>query len=269
MRAATSCSRARGRPGARRPVRRAGRRPGRLPGVDGAAPVGSTGPGAAPRADGRLPVAGGEGARCRRTGHRSSGTGRRYRTHRTIRSLLERMAARPLVLALDDLQWADAATTELIAFLLLGAARLLLALAARTAAMPATLDRALAAAERDERNAAAGRHRIWNRFHRTRGRALPTSRAGEGPAPAIYRRAEAIHSTCSNCPTATRRRPTGSAVPRCPGSRRSGAAAPRRSPPAATARSRQRGRSANSSSRSWWPRRRSETCPSCSPRSTS
>jgi DNA-binding CsgD family transcriptional regulator len=43
----------------------------------------------------------------------------RFRVHHAVRELLERLAAgRPLVLILDDLQWADGASLELIAYLL-------------------------------------------------------------------------------------------------------------------------------------------------------
>ena len=43
----------------------------------------------------------------------------RYRTHRAVRALLEALAARtPLVLALDDVHWADPASAELLASLL-------------------------------------------------------------------------------------------------------------------------------------------------------
>ena len=43
----------------------------------------------------------------------------RYRTHRAVRALLERLAVRvPLVLALDDLHWADEASVELVCHLL-------------------------------------------------------------------------------------------------------------------------------------------------------
>src|SRR5262249_42877860 len=43
----------------------------------------------------------------------------RYRVHYAIRALLERLAKRqPLVLALDDLHWADQASVEVIAHLL-------------------------------------------------------------------------------------------------------------------------------------------------------
>jgi predicted ATPase len=43
----------------------------------------------------------------------------RYRAHRAVRELLERLALRrPLVLILDDVHWADAASVELLAALL-------------------------------------------------------------------------------------------------------------------------------------------------------
>ena len=43
----------------------------------------------------------------------------RYRSHRAVRALLERLAAtQPLVLVLDDLHWADSASVELLGALL-------------------------------------------------------------------------------------------------------------------------------------------------------
>jgi DNA-binding NarL/FixJ family response regulator len=76
----------------------------------------------------------------------------RYRAHRAILDLLERLAAtRPLVVALDDLHWADPASLELIAALLRRPprARVLLAVAFRDAQAPAVLADALGAGQRD------------------------------------------------------------------------------------------------------------------------
>src|SRR3954471_24119537 len=64
----------------------------------------------------------------------------RYRTHRAVRELLERMAAtRPLVLVLDDVHWADAASIELLGALLRPrpAAAVLLAIGERPRQLPA------------------------------------------------------------------------------------------------------------------------------------
>ena len=75
----------------------------------------------------------------------------RYRAHRAIRELLELLAAgKPLVLALDDLQWADAASVELIGALLRRppAGPVLMAMARRTEPSPARLSAALERARR-------------------------------------------------------------------------------------------------------------------------
>ena len=76
----------------------------------------------------------------------------RYRTHRAVRALLERLAReRPLVLVLDDLHWADEASVELIAHLVRHPpdAATMLALAYRPAQAPSTLVAAADQAERD------------------------------------------------------------------------------------------------------------------------
>jgi DNA-binding CsgD family transcriptional regulator len=76
----------------------------------------------------------------------------RFRVHRAVRSLLERLAgAQPVVLVLDDLQWADQASCELIASVLRRPpeAAVLLALAYRAGLAPAVLVRALAAVSRE------------------------------------------------------------------------------------------------------------------------
>jgi ATP/maltotriose-dependent transcriptional regulator MalT len=73
----------------------------------------------------------------------------RYRSHRAVRDLLERLAAtKPLVLVLDDLHWADSASVELLGALLRRppAAPVVIALAVRPRQIPerlaATLERA-------------------------------------------------------------------------------------------------------------------------------
>ncbi|HSE81226.1 MAG TPA: BREX system ATP-binding domain-containing protein [Gaiellaceae bacterium] len=71
----------------------------------------------------------------------------RYRAHRAVRGLLERLARyRALVIVLDDLQWGDAASVELLAALLRRwpEGPLLLAVAFRPAQAPASLTTALA-----------------------------------------------------------------------------------------------------------------------------
>ena len=80
--------------------------------------------------------------------------GDRHRTHRALRDLLERLAAgRMLVLCLDDVHWADAASVDALAALVRRPARgrVLLALAAREGQLPAGLAAALSAALREDR----------------------------------------------------------------------------------------------------------------------
>jgi ATP/maltotriose-dependent transcriptional regulator MalT len=77
----------------------------------------------------------------------------RYRSHRAVRSLLEQLgAAQALVLVLDDLHWADAASIELLGALLRRppAAPVLLALATRPRPLPDRLSTALERALRAE-----------------------------------------------------------------------------------------------------------------------
>jgi DNA-binding NarL/FixJ family response regulator len=81
----------------------------------------------------------------------------RYRSHRAVRSLLEVLAgARPLVLMLDDLQWADPASVELLGALLHRPPRgaVVMALALRPSRKPGRL---LAALERAHRSGALSR----------------------------------------------------------------------------------------------------------------
>lgn len=76
----------------------------------------------------------------------------RFRAHRAVRALLEGLAAtRPLVLALDDMHWADSASVELIGSLLRRppAARVLIAIAYRPHQAPERLRRELAVAAAD------------------------------------------------------------------------------------------------------------------------
>jgi predicted ATPase len=78
-------------------------------------------------------------------------SGERHRVARAVRAALERMAAeRPLALLLDDVQWADPASVDVLTLLLHRPprARVLLALATR-ARRAAGLEVALAAAEQD------------------------------------------------------------------------------------------------------------------------
>ena len=81
----------------------------------------------------------------------------RYRSHRAVRALLGRLAAaKPLVLVLDDLHWADSASVELLGALLRRppADAVLMALAHRRGKTP---DQLSAALERAHRGAALTR----------------------------------------------------------------------------------------------------------------
>src|SRR5918997_1094332 len=77
----------------------------------------------------------------------------RYRTHRAVRELLERLTSTtPLVLMLDDLHWADSGSAELLGALLRRppAAAVLIALAVRPRQAPERLAAALERAHRAE-----------------------------------------------------------------------------------------------------------------------
>ena len=82
--------------------------------------------------------------------------GERFRLQRAVRSLLERLARdRPMVLIVDDLHWADAASAELLAYLVRRPPRgpLLLALAHRPP-LPEPLLAAIVDAGREDRHEA-------------------------------------------------------------------------------------------------------------------
>jgi DNA-binding NarL/FixJ family response regulator len=78
----------------------------------------------------------------------------RYRAHRAVRALLEQLAgATPVVVLLDDVQWADDSSLELVAHLLRRPPRapLLVACAYRTGGLPPAVLGAFEAAARDRR----------------------------------------------------------------------------------------------------------------------
>ena len=78
----------------------------------------------------------------------------RHRTHRALRDLLERLAgARPLVLSLDDVHWADSASVDALAALVRRppVGPVLIAIAGREGQLPRPLEAALAEALRDGR----------------------------------------------------------------------------------------------------------------------
>jgi ATP/maltotriose-dependent transcriptional regulator MalT len=84
-------------------------------------------------------------------GHEVALQHERYRSHRAVRELLERLAApTPLVLVLDDVHWADSASVEMLGALLRRppAAAVLIAMAARPRQTPERLSAALERAHR-------------------------------------------------------------------------------------------------------------------------
>jgi DNA-binding CsgD family transcriptional regulator len=88
----------------------------------------------------------------RATGTAPAATVERHRVARAVRALLERWAAdHPLALLLDDVHWADPASSDVIALLLHRSPRggVLLGLAARTGRAPALEDALQAAARHD------------------------------------------------------------------------------------------------------------------------
>jgi DNA-binding CsgD family transcriptional regulator/tetratricopeptide (TPR) repeat protein len=87
----------------------------------------------------------------RAAGDRPTTAAERFRSYYAVRELLERLAARqPLVLVLDDLHWADGASTELLTYLLrrLPDAPILLAGSYRTGQAGRALVGAIEAADR-------------------------------------------------------------------------------------------------------------------------
>jgi predicted ATPase len=95
----------------------------------------------------------------RRPGRENAGPAcQRYRLFRAVRALLESLASPALVLLLDDIQWADEDTTELLAQLLCQPPRrpVLLALAYRWRQAPARLRAAVATARVTTRPPASG-----------------------------------------------------------------------------------------------------------------
>jgi predicted ATPase len=75
----------------------------------------------------------------------------RYRTHRAVRTLLETLAVKPLILVLDDFHWADSASIELAGALLRRppAARVLLVLGVRPRQLHERLTAELGRAHRE------------------------------------------------------------------------------------------------------------------------
>ena len=131
-----------------------------------------------------LPSAGAPGAGA------ALGAGERHRAHRAVRALLEALARdRAAVLVLDDLQHADAASTDLLVAVLdrPPEAAVLIAWAARSGRVPARLAAAQARAEREGRATAVAlgpldRAAAASCSARASPRARPTPSTGAAPA---------------------------------------------------------------------------------------
>ncbi len=109
----------------------------------------------------------------------------RYRSHRAVCELLERLTAtRPLVLVLDDFHWADSASVELLGALLRRppAAAVLIALAVRPRQAPERLSAAL---ERAQRGGILARVEVGALTH-GEARKLLGEAVGEAAATALY-----------------------------------------------------------------------------------
>lgn len=109
----------------------------------------------------------------------------RYRSHRAVRALLERFAqVQPVVLVLDDVHWADAASVELLGALLHRppVAPVLIAMAVRPRQMP---DRLSAALERADRRAALVRAEV-GALTRAEARELLGQAVDEAEGAALY-----------------------------------------------------------------------------------
>ena len=116
----------------------------------------------------------------------------RYRAHRAVRELLERLAVRrPLVLTLDDVHWADPASVELLAALLRSppGAAVLLVVAGRPRQLPERLAGGRAPRRtpgrgdpsRADRSGARGRRRSARRAGRPRTGRRAVRRLGRQP----------------------------------------------------------------------------------------